>query len=130
MTQWRHTLDLRVSQADAAVSPVFSSSRLSQYFFGTRGDESGFISTLQQLQIDPPNLRLFQQGSVPFIGDYIDVAGPDVPPSSGPWPPLALQQPAGLFSRLSRLLDVESGRSPAARRRLDALHADREARAA
>jgi virginiamycin B lyase len=75
MTEWRHTLDLRVAQADSAVHPAFTSARLSQYIFGTRGDETGTITALQQLQIDPPNLRLFQQGSVPFIGDYIDVAG-------------------------------------------------------
>ncbi len=41
MTQWRHTIDLRFVQADAAVSPVFTSGRLSQYIFGTRGDETG-----------------------------------------------------------------------------------------
>ena len=40
MTQWRHTIDLRFAQADSAVSPVFSSARLSQYIFGTRGDET------------------------------------------------------------------------------------------
>ena len=84
MTEWRHTLDLRFAQADAAVSPAFSSSRLSQYSFGTRGDEVGTIAALQQLQIDPPNLRLFQQGSVPFIGDYIDVAGPMFLPPATP----------------------------------------------
>ena len=84
MTQWRHTLDLRVAQADAAVSPVFSSSRLSQYSFGTRGDEYGTITALQQLQINPPNLKLFQQGSVPFIGDYIDVAGQTFLPPKPP----------------------------------------------
>ncbi len=84
MTQWRHTLDLRVAQADSAVSPVFTSARLSQYIFGTRGDETGTISTLQQLQINPPNLKLFQDGSVPFLGDYIDVAGPTFLPPRAP----------------------------------------------
>ena len=116
MTEWRHTLDLRFAQADSAVSPAFSSSRLSQYSFGTRGDEVGAITALQQLQIDPPNLRLFQQGSVPFIGDYIDVAGPTFLPPAAPRPPLAIQQSAGHLSRLSRLLDVEPGCPPATRR--------------
>ena len=84
MTEWRHTLDLRVAQADSAVSPAFTSARLSQYIFGTRGDETGIVASLQQLQINPPNLRLFQQGTVPFLGDYIDVAGPTFLPPSAP----------------------------------------------
>ncbi|HUM03566.1 MAG TPA: kelch repeat-containing protein, partial [Thermoanaerobaculia bacterium] len=84
MTEWRHTLDLRFAQADSAVSPVFTSARLSQYIFGTRGDETGTVTALQQLQINPPNLKLFQDGSVPFIGDYIDVAGPTFLPPKAP----------------------------------------------
>jgi hypothetical protein len=31
---------------------------------------------LQDLQANPPNLPIFKNGSVPFIGDYIDVQGP------------------------------------------------------
>ncbi|MEI6225272.1 MAG: pentapeptide repeat-containing protein, partial [Deltaproteobacteria bacterium] len=31
---------------------------------------------LQDLQVNPPNLPMFKNGSVPFIGDYIDVQGP------------------------------------------------------
>jgi hypothetical protein len=84
LTEWRHTLDLRVAQADSAVAPTFTSARLSQYIFGTRGDETGTVATLQQLQINPPNLRLFQQGTVPFLGDYIDVAGPTFLPPAAP----------------------------------------------
>ncbi len=84
MTEWRHTLDLRVAQADSAVSPAFTSARLSQYIFGTRGDETGTVTALQQLQVNPPNLRLFQQGTVPFLGDYIDVAGPTFLPPRAP----------------------------------------------
>jgi hypothetical protein len=82
LTKWRHTLDLRVAQADSAVSPVFTSARLSQYIFGTRGGPDQ--TQLSQLQINPPNLPLFQQGTVPFIGDYIDVAGPTFLPPSAP----------------------------------------------
>jgi uncharacterized protein YjbI with pentapeptide repeats len=84
----RHTIDLRVAQADAGPSLDFGSVPVSRYKFGTRGDESGVVSFLQQLQVNPPNLPLFQQGTVPFFGDYIDIAGqsflpPELP--GGAW---------------------------------------------
>jgi hypothetical protein len=72
LKQDRHTLEVRLAQADPSFTPSFTYARVSTYKFGTRGDGT---STLQQLQIDPPNLPLFRQGSVPFFGDYIDVTG-------------------------------------------------------
>jgi hypothetical protein len=90
----RHTLDLRVSQADAAATLTWQSAPVSRYPFGTRGDETGTITILQQLKVNPPNLPLFQQGTVPFMGDYIDIAGeaffaaeqaPGKPWCSGTW---------------------------------------------
>jgi hypothetical protein len=85
LTLWRHTLDVRVAEATPSSSPAFTSAPVSQYRFGTRGDETGTIQYLQQLQVNPPNLPLFKQGTVPFIGDYIDIAGQTFrsPASSG-----------------------------------------------
>ena len=73
----RHTLDVRISQADASASPVFTSAAVSQYRFGTLGDvQSPSDLTLHQLQVNPPNLPMFQGGTVPFMGDYIEISGP------------------------------------------------------
>jgi hypothetical protein len=74
----RHTIDVRAAQADISSSnPAANgtltfkpSVRVSQYVFGTRPDST----EIQQLQANPPNLPLFKKGTVPFIGDYIDVA--------------------------------------------------------
>ncbi|MGA8891184.1 MAG: Ig-like domain repeat protein [Anaeromyxobacteraceae bacterium] len=49
--------------------------------FGAAGhidvlDDQGGLLRLQDLQLNPPNLPMFKNGSVPFIGDYIDVQGP------------------------------------------------------
>ena len=90
----RHTLEVRVATAAPGASPAFSTARVSQYRVGTRGDEvpgltapgfggplqvvdpSGAIQLLQELQLNPPNLPMFAQGTLPFIGDYIDIQGP------------------------------------------------------
>ncbi len=81
----RHTIDVRVAQADPGSSPVFTtpSPRVSQYKFGSRPGSS----TIEQLQINVPNLPMFKQGTVPFDGDYIDVAGSPVflPDPFGNW---------------------------------------------
>ena len=66
----RHTLDVFSAQADPADVPSFSAARISQYIFGSRAGSK----LIEQLQINPPNLPLFKQGSVPFMGDYLDVA--------------------------------------------------------
>ena len=34
------------------------------------------LRRLQDLQVNPPNLPMFKNGTIPFIGDYIDVQGP------------------------------------------------------
>jgi uncharacterized protein YjbI with pentapeptide repeats len=90
----RHTIDLRVAEASAGASMVFRSASVSQYRIGLRSDlkdEEGNplplpIASLDQLQSNPPNLPLFAQGTVPFLGDYIDIAGPTiVPDGAGGW---------------------------------------------
>jgi hypothetical protein len=93
--QTRHTLDVRVGASPPGAHPRFTTAQVSQYPFGTRGDEgapetvpsfgaapitvvdaSGNLQLLEQLQHNPPNLPLFKSGTVPFLGDYIDIQGP------------------------------------------------------
>ena len=66
----RHTIDVYIAQAAPGPSPNFVITRLSDYAFGSL--EAG--APIQQLQFNPPNLPLFRQGAVPFLGDYIDLA--------------------------------------------------------
>jgi hypothetical protein len=81
----RHTIDVRVAQADPGSAPIFTapSPRVSQYKFGSRPGSA----TIEQLQINPTNLPLFKRGTVPFAGDYVDLAGspPFVPGLFGIW---------------------------------------------
>jgi hypothetical protein len=52
---------------------AFKTAQVSQFPFGTRGDGTSF---LQQLQFNVPNLPIFMGGTAPFLGDYLDIAGP------------------------------------------------------
>ncbi|OFW24140.1 MAG: hypothetical protein A3G21_20500 [Acidobacteria bacterium RIFCSPLOWO2_12_FULL_66_21] len=95
----RHTMDIRASMGTPGDVPAFAASvPVSDYFVGRR--PGGFTanskivpcapgSTLpcEQLQFNPPNLPMFQVGTVPFIGDYIDVAPAPafVPTGNGKW---------------------------------------------
>ncbi|MCR4374113.1 MAG: hypothetical protein NUW22_04630 [Acidobacteria bacterium] len=82
----RHTIDLRAVQAPKGDVPVFGESTMvSQYLMGNlRGQGT---SQEKQLQFNAPNLPLFQLGSVPFMGDYIDIAPAPafVQSASGQW---------------------------------------------
>ena len=40
---------------------------------GVRDGRTGELDAVQQLQFNPPNLPIFRQGTVPFVGDYIDL---------------------------------------------------------
>src|SRR5215469_16957227 len=80
LTLQRHTIDVVVAQATAP-SLVFSTARVSRYNFGLRNDSGDIPGFLQQLQVDPPNLPLFEQGKVPFLGDYVDIAGQAMVPT-------------------------------------------------
>lgn len=80
---WRHTVDVRATRASAAASPVFKPSiQVSQYAFGTPAFDPSTATNLpsnpddiQQLEFNVPNLPIFKLGTVPFFGDYIDIAG-------------------------------------------------------
>ena len=87
LTQRRHTVDLRVASAAPGASLNFSSATVSQYRFGLRAlDVTEVPEGLDQLEDNPPNLPLFAQGTVPFLGDYIDIAGQNIIPNgSGGW---------------------------------------------
>ena len=45
------------------------SAQVSDYLMGSRAGGAG----VEQLQFNPPDLPMFQLGTVPFMGDYIDV---------------------------------------------------------
>ena len=70
----RQTLDVRAAQALPGDPPsFFPSIQVSQYAFGAITADQ---TVLQQLEVNAPNLPMFQTGTLPFIGDYIDIAGP------------------------------------------------------
>ncbi len=79
----RHSTDVRVAQALAADVPEFTdysvldlnpSSQASRYPFLLLNDENGDPQSVQLLY-NPPNLPMFKGGTVPFFGDYLDIAG-------------------------------------------------------
>ena len=57
--------------------------KVSDYLMGYRNS----TAVLEQLQINPPNLPIFKLGTVPFIGDYIDLTPTPafVPAAGGRW---------------------------------------------
>jgi hypothetical protein len=82
----RHSVEVRAAQGVTSSSGVAfpyqpnttSSVLVSQYAYGTPQPAAGSTPSplIQQLEFDAPNLPLFEQGNAPFMGDYIDVAGP------------------------------------------------------
>jgi Putative Ig domain len=89
---WRQTVDVRAAQALPGLPPKFNPSvSVSEYAFGSPAFDPSTTANLpndpeniQQLEFNAPNLPIFQVGTVPFLGDYIDVAGPTfVPYMSG-----------------------------------------------
>ena len=78
----RHTIDIRAAEGTPGLPPKFSPSvQLSRYLYVLALDESGNpISTpdgsyyqVLQAEYNHINYPLFQQGTVPFHGDYLDV---------------------------------------------------------
>lgn len=107
----RHTFDVRMGQASPADAPSFSFAKVSQYPFGIR-NQQGIDCTavgastvpnspcaIEQLQYNTPNLPMFQNGTVPFMGDYIDIAGLNFVQNTagGPWSFNANAIPAPVF---------------------------------
>ena len=80
----RHTIDIRAALADPGDIPAFApSTKVSDYLMGYRSKNGA----LEQLQVNPPNLPMFKQGTVPFMGDYIDISPSPtfVPLGNGKW---------------------------------------------
>ncbi|MFZ3211258.1 MAG: putative Ig domain-containing protein [Terriglobales bacterium] len=89
LTVRRHTIDVQGAQATPLAAtnlsaPAFSAFRIAHYQFGINPYDGSNVA--EQLQVNPPNLPMFQTGTVPFMGDYIDVAGaPPFVMTSGKW---------------------------------------------
>ena len=86
----RHTMDVRGAQAtlqqDGSLSwttygilqdsrPGASAPRISRYLTGDYVGETNALLAPKQLQWNRSNLKLYAGGTLPFIGDYIDLAG-------------------------------------------------------
>ncbi len=81
----RNTIDIRASMGAPGDIPSFAPSvKVSEYKMGFRDRTS---LGREQLQYNPPNLPMFKQGTVPFMGDYIDIApgAAFVPTGKGKW---------------------------------------------
>ena len=66
---WRHTIDVRMAEGTPGNPPTFTKSKpVSRYIWGIYNDK------LRQWQYNSPNYLLFGGGTIPFIGDYIDIA--------------------------------------------------------
>jgi len=89
ITLRRHTVDLTVAQSNGGQGvPTFTYTRLSQYDVGLYLSEveSGSSPEFHQLKVNPPDLPMFEKGTVPFMGDYIDIVGQMfVPTANGGW---------------------------------------------
>jgi hypothetical protein len=90
LTAMRHLLDVRVAQFTPAGTcpagvPSFTAARVSQYRFGTTGLTPGVNAPVQQLEVNPPNLPIFEGGIAPFLGDYVDIAGPTFKLNGNSW---------------------------------------------
>ena len=88
----RHTVDVRLATALPASAPAFTdysllsskpSSQASRYTFVAYGDP-GDVQTLQ-VEYMVPNYPMFADGTTPFIGDYVDVAAPNLINDNGTW---------------------------------------------
>jgi Putative Ig domain len=77
LTSRRHTIDVQGAEATPLPTgslgvPAFNSFRVSRYLFGINPFDNS--NQAEQLQVDSPDLPMFEQGSVPFFGDYLDLA--------------------------------------------------------
>src|SRR6267142_2446755 len=77
----RNTVDVVVAEAKPGFAPVFTVARVSRYKTGARPGSSA----IEQLQFNPPGLPLFKGGTVPFFGDYLDIAGQMFVSKDGSW---------------------------------------------
>ena len=69
--QLRHMIDVRVAQGIPGSAPVFNSTPVSSYSFGSLPPDN---KSIEQMQVDPPNFPMFAGGTQAYIGDYLDIA--------------------------------------------------------
>ncbi|MGB5722032.1 MAG: hypothetical protein WBM34_15180, partial [Woeseiaceae bacterium] len=84
----RHSVDVRVATALPAAVPIFTdysltsgepakpSNSASRYTFVAYGDATNVEAV--QVEYMVPNFPMFADGTTPFIGDYVDVAAPNL----------------------------------------------------
>jgi len=93
----RHTTDMRVAVADPGMGNSFGdeSAQVSRYLMGRTPSISPSVpGTPIQLQWNAWNRRWARRGTVPFAGDYIDIATlPYLPPDPTANPPRAFWTP-------------------------------------
>ncbi len=71
----RHTIDVRAAQGDPGPPPSFDDSiRVSRYLWKAVSSSNNKFQYFEPIQFNFPNFPLFKGGTVPFIGDYIDLA--------------------------------------------------------
>lgn len=100
LTTRRHTIDVKGAQASPLPPgslgvPGFAAFRISRYLFGINPFDNA--NQAEQLQVDAPDLPMFEQGTVPFFGDYIDIAAA---------PPFLFQNGKWIFNTNSSNLPV------------------------
>ena len=100
LTTRRHTIDVQGAQAGPLPPgslglPAFAAFRISRYLFGINPFDNA--NQAEQLQVDAPDLPMFEQGTVPFFGDYIDIAAA---------PPFLFQNGKWIFNTNSSNLPV------------------------
>ncbi|MEL6868369.1 MAG: LamG-like jellyroll fold domain-containing protein [Pseudomonadota bacterium] len=93
----RHTVDVRVATALPAAAPQFTdyslvgssnepvnpSDSASRYAFVATAD--GASGETLQVEYMVPNFPMFADGTTPFIGDYVDIAAPNLINDNGVW---------------------------------------------
>jgi hypothetical protein len=80
----RHTIDVFGAMIDPATqtNTAAPSFQISQYPFWVNPADSNQI---EQGFFNPPNLPMFAQGTLPFVGDYIDIGAQSIMPSGSGW---------------------------------------------
>src|SRR6266550_3037336 len=69
----RHTVDVYATESTGlGAFPTFTGAlRITRYKYGSLPP---LYTKIEDIQINPPNLPMFRGGTVPFFGDYIDIA--------------------------------------------------------
>jgi hypothetical protein len=91
----RHTIDVFAAMAAPADAPAFTSNRISQYLFGNKKLATKGSTEVQQMRFNAPNVPIFANSTVPFMGDYLDVNAQTITATGKPVPPIGSTDPTG-----------------------------------